>query len=143
MGRPTNLDDLVSKRVVDALNAGVSLVGAAYAARISRASLMEWLARGRDGEQPYATFLDRVTEARGKAERKVVDALMIKIREGNVPAAIFWLQQRAPDEWNRKPATSNDSGSGDASAESDIVEQETDLPMLESLVAAAKSKVGT
>lgn len=137
MGRPINLDDLVSKRVVDALNAGVSLVGAASAARISRASLMEWLARGRTGEQPFANFLDRVTEARGKAERKVVDALMIKIREGNVPACIFWLQQRAPDEWNQKAPTSNDTAVATDNA------AETDLPLLESLVAAAKSKVGT
>ncbi len=98
---------------------------------------MDWLARGRDGEQPYADFLDRVTEARGKSERKVVDALMTKITEGNVPAMMFWLQQRAPEDWNQKSPPANETASVTA-AESDA-----DLPMLESLLAAARSKVGT
>ncbi len=135
MGRPTLLDDLVSKRIVDAAGAGVSRRAACEAARISQSTLFDWLARGRDGEEPYAEFLERLEAAESKRERKVVDKLMEHIEAGNVPLLIFWLKSRRG--WRENDAIAND-----AAPVASAVEGVDQVDLFESLLAAAKSRVG-
>lgn len=136
VGRPSKLDDLRAKRIVDAVAAGASRTGAAKAARVHKATLMDWLARGRDGEQPYADFHDRVREAEGEVEKTITTALLAAIKGGHVGAMCFWLERRRPEEWGKRDVVTHVDRPEETSAAND-------LPMLESLLAAAKSKVGT
>jgi len=66
------LDDLIAQKIVAAVKAGASRTGAAKVAKVGRSTLLSWLAKGREGEQPYADFLDRVREAEGDLEKKLV-----------------------------------------------------------------------
>ena len=138
MGRPTKLDDLTAKRIVDALGAGMSRRGAAHAAGIGWSTLKVWLASGRRGHEPFAAFLARVEQAEGKAERVVVDALVEAIRERKVDAIKFWLTSRRAADW-QKPDAENDSDDdvGDSSIDADE-------SFTRSVLAAIQSrKVGT
>ena len=133
MGRPTKLDDLVAQRIVSAIAAGASRTGAAKSARVARASLFDWLARGRDGEQPYADFLDRVREAEGTVETLVATALQTAIANGHVGAMCFWLERRRHEEWGKR----------DVLTHVDRPEREVagvDLDIARSVVAALESK---
>ncbi len=133
MGRPTLLDDLVSKRIVDAAGAGVSRRAACEAANVSQRTLFGWLERGRDGEEPYAQFLQRLEAAESKRERKVVEKLMEHIEAGNVPLLMFWLKSRRG--WRE-----NDVVTNDAAPAAGAVEGVDQVDLLESLLAAAKSR---
>lgn len=104
---------------------------AADAARICQATLFDWIARGRDGESPYAEFVERLEQAEAKAERKVVDKLMEQIESGHVPAMMFWLKCRRG--WRDNDAPVNETAA-QATAEAD------DLSVAESVVAAIKSR---
>lgn len=108
---------------------------ACEAARISQATLFDWIARGRDGEAPYAEFLERLESSEARAERVVVDKLMEQIENGHVPAIMFWLKCRRG--WRENDAPANEAPAPSAVEGADTVD------VLESLLAAAKSrKVG-
>ncbi len=130
-GRPTKLDDLTAKRILTAAEAGVSRRAACEAARVHQATLCDWLARGRDGESPYAEFLERLECSEAKAERKVVDRLMEQIENGHVPAMMFWLKSRRG--WRDNEPAANEAPVA-AGAEEGSVE------FIESVLAAAKSR---
>ena len=134
MGRPSKLDDITAQRIVNAVRAGMSRAGAASAAGVHRSTLLNWLANARAGEKPYADFLDRVTRAEGEAEQDVVDALMLACKKGSAPAIQSWLTARRPHDWQREPAVE-----AEREADSDAA---ADVPMLESILAAAKSRAG-
>lgn len=133
MGRPTKLDDITAQKIVAAIKAGMSRAGAAASAGIGRSTLLEYLAKARAGEKPYADFLDRVTRAEAEAERDVVDALMMACKKGSVPAMQFWLCSRRPHDWKRDPEAANDEQDADAGAQDDV-------DVIRSVLAAAESK---
>ena len=133
------MDDLVTKRVVDALKAGMGRKAAAGASGIGWSTLKVWLAAGRRGEAPYAAFLAKVEEAEGKAEREVVDALMTAIKAGKVDAIKLWLTSRRPQEWAQREGVANDSDD-----DADNASIDADESFTRSVLAAIQSrKVGT
>jgi hypothetical protein len=137
-GRPTKLDDIVAKRIVDAVAAGGSRSAAAEAARVHRSTLMLWLARGRKGEPPYSDFLDRVKKAEADAENAMV-VIVRAAAEKNWTAAAWWLERRRPRLYalRRDPRT--------ASTTPPIVQHvvsDDDVELLEGLAAAARSARG-
>lgn len=134
MARPTKLDDLTAKRVINAARAGVSRRGAAEAARVDQATLFRWLALGRDGVAPYREFRERFLEAEAGAEREVVDALMEQARGGHVQAICFWLERRRPRDWGKTEAVANEDAAGVSEQEAD------DLAVAKSVVAALESR---
>jgi hypothetical protein len=134
VGRPTKLDDLTAKRILDAAAAGVSRRGAAEAAHVDVSTLTRWLQSGREGEEPYCGFRTRLLAAEAKAERRVVDALMVKVDEGNVPAMTLWLQQRRMDEWGKREMPANDAPAASEAGEA------PDLEVARSVVAALESR---
>lgn len=76
MALPKLLDELVAKRIVEAVRAGASRTAAAEAARVGRSTLFEWLRRGAAGDAPYAAFLTRVREAEGALELELVKVII-------------------------------------------------------------------
>ena len=98
MTPPKLLDDLVAKKVVDAVRAGASRTGAAEAARVGRRTLHRWLQRGAAGEAPYAAFLEKIREAEGELEKELVG--IIKGHASDTFAAAAWLcERRWPQRW--------------------------------------------
>jgi transposase len=92
MALPKLLDDLVTKRIVEAVRGGASRTAAAEAARVARSTLHLWLQRGGAGEEPYASFTARVREAEGELEKELVTT--IKNHSVNTWQAAAWMLER-------------------------------------------------
>lgn len=95
---------------------------------------MDWLARGRDGEQPYADFLDRVREAEGKAEAEMVACIRTAALDPKYwQAAAWWLERLRPTDWAKREPTREE--------ETQRAETATpDLDVARSVVAALESR---
>jgi hypothetical protein len=103
-GRPTKLDDLTSKRIVDAIRDGNTRQCAAQLGGVHKATLLDWLARGRSDEQPFADFADRVAKADAEAEAEMVGCVRDAAKSGapgTWRAALEWLQHRRRATWKR------------------------------------------
>lgn len=133
LGRPTKLDDLTAKRIVDAVAKGLPRDTAARLGRVTPRTLYDWLARGRAGEQPYLQFLQRVEEAEAEGEQELV----VHIRTAasrNWQAAAWLLNCRRPDAYvpARERAAPVEEDTADTSAE--------DISVARSVVAALESR---
>ncbi len=137
-GRPTKLDDLSAKRIVDAIAAGGSRSAAAEAARVHRSTLMGWLARGREGDPAYFDFLDRVKKAEAEAENEMVAIVRKAAMSGTWQAAAWWLERRRPNAYALRREPRDGSKATDAIGGSAAM-RPLDADVLESLLAAVKS----
>lgn len=103
MGRPSKLDDLRAKRIVDALKAGHSFAAAARAGGIDESTLADWRKRGAAGESEYSGFSRRVDEACQEAEDRCVRVLRSALEGEDLKLATDtawkWLARRRPLEW--------------------------------------------
>lgn len=95
-GRPTMLDDLRARRIFDAVEAGATRRAAAEAAGISRSTLQEWIARGKQGDMVYVDFADRIKKAEAVAENEMVGVVRDAAKKGTWQAAAWWLERRRP-----------------------------------------------
>lgn len=98
MGRPSKLDDLTAQRVINAVRKGLPRVHAARMARISPTTLFEWLARGRDGEEGYAEFAERVREAEAFDVEELVGYMREHAKVSH-QACAWLLERRAPKQF--------------------------------------------
>lgn len=104
MARPVKLDDLVEKRICDALRQGHSYARAAAAAGIDESTLHDWRRRGReeDGTR-FSQFAERVERADTDAEERCL-AVLRNALDGDDPklatdTAWKWLARRRPATW--------------------------------------------
>lgn len=134
MGRPTLLTPALADRIVDAVTAGASREGAARCAGITRRCLQEWIARGRDGDEPYVHFVHRIEEAEGDLEVEIVEHLKAQSRDGKTPATMALLSRLNPAVWAAKSAVTVEQ------VESGTIQSESDLEIARSVVAAIESR---
>lgn len=103
MARPTKLDDLIGKRVCDAVARGLPRRTAAKLAGVAPSSLFLWLKKGREGHEDYSDFSERVAAAEAKGE----DELMGYMREHaklSHSACAWLLERRNPAAYaSRRP----------------------------------------
>jgi hypothetical protein len=94
---PTALNDIVIRKLVDALKRGNTRVNACRLARVSSRSFTEWLKKGCEGREDYVEFALRVRDAEAFAE----DEAMERIREGALgwQGMAWWLQRRNRARW--------------------------------------------
>lgn len=138
MSRPSKLDDLTAKRIIDAVGRGLPRDTSAKLARISPSTLYDWLARGRNGEEPYAEFLERVKAAEAKGEDELVAIVRAAAkdtdeRRGQWQAAAWLLERRRPEAYALKREPTKDEPAGG-------VQNGTDLDVARSVVAALESR---
>lgn len=76
-GRPTSLTPGVQAEICDRLEKGVPQVDAARLAGISPATFYAWMARARDGEQPFLDFSEAVERARARAKESLIDQVQM------------------------------------------------------------------
>lgn len=94
----------------------------------------DWIARGKEGEEPFAQFLHRVEEAEAQAELCVSDKAYELAVAGDRVMIEKWLERRRPLEWAKREVTAADEQIR-AEAPGD-----SDLAVVESLMAALKSR---
>lgn len=134
MARPVLLDDLRERKILNAIGAGLSRTVAAQKAGLSKRTLMEYLARGRDGEEPFAQLLHRVQEAEAKAEEAMVGCIRSAALDPKYwQAAAWWLERCRPADYAKREATRDEEADR---AESDG----SDLDIARSVVAALESR---
>lgn len=102
MARPTDCTPEKTAKVCEALALGVSWAAAAAHAGLSERCVMDWCARGRDGEEPFAQFLQAATRARDGAEVRMAAIVLKSAQEGNAAAAQWWLERRRSAEWGKR-----------------------------------------
>ena len=104
MGRPTSLDDLVAQRIIAAVECGAPWYMAAAAGGVNPATLRDWKARARDGEEPFAAFYARLQKAEASGAVAVLNIIQNAAREGTWQAAAWILERRYPKQFAlRKP----------------------------------------
>lgn len=94
-GRPTLCTPEVAAEISRFVTRGLPVKTAARAAGVSVRSVNEWLARGRDGEEPYAAFAEAIERAR--ADFTAVHAGVIDGagRMGDWKASAWLLERRS------------------------------------------------
>lgn len=102
MARPTDCTPERTAKVCEALALGVSWAAAAAHAGLDESTVTIWKQRGRDGEEPFATFLTAATRARASAEVRMAAIVLKSAQEGNAAAAQWWLERRRPAEWGKR-----------------------------------------
>jgi hypothetical protein len=98
MGAPLTLTPAVQAEIVKAIEGGNSLEAAMEAHGYHPEYGYQWVARGRNGEEPFASFSAAVTRARGKAEMSAVAALRSGFQE-DWKAAEAWLKRARHRTW--------------------------------------------
>lgn len=92
----------VVELVCEALALGVSWAAAAAHAGLTERCVMEWCARGRADEEPFAQFLRDATRARDAAEVRMASIVIRAAQEGDAKAAQWWLERRRSASWGRQ-----------------------------------------
>lgn len=67
-GRPNECDESVIARIVTAARAGVVLRRIHNHAGVDKSTFFRWMARGKEGEEPFATMMQKLQAARGQLE---------------------------------------------------------------------------
>lgn len=134
LGRPTKLDDLIAKRVVDAVKRGLPRRTAAKIAGVVPSTLALWLQKGRDGDPAYSDFSDRVKAAEAHGEGEIVDLLRAHAAT-SWQACAYLLDRRNPRDWAaRKPVADEAARPGAISTSTEEMIAQT-----ESVLAALRS----
>jgi hypothetical protein len=102
MGRPTKLNDEVQEKIVSLVRAGNYPEVAAQAAGVAGRTYYEWMAKGEDGREPYAQFMQAVKEAQAAAESHAVTIIRKAALDGSWQAAAWFLERSKAERWRRK-----------------------------------------
>jgi hypothetical protein len=104
------LTDATREKIIGYLRIGSDVTIAALAAGIHRDTFYGWCERGRAGEEPFATFLDQVEEARALHEVMLAGHVYAACR-GDDKLARNWKQnievlaRRYPERWRLRDRT--------------------------------------
>ena len=99
-GRAVGLTPRIQKIICDAIAAGNYQKVAAQAAGISESILMKWRARGRRGEEPYASLNAAIVQADIDCETALVAKVMAASSD-DWRAAAMMLERKYPERWSR------------------------------------------
>ena len=103
MGRPTKLTVELQQVIVTFMGAGAYIETAAAAAGISKVTLYDWLRRGSEDEEPFATFLNAVEKAASEADLRDLKTIRQSAAAGVWQASAWRLERRHPEQWGRRP----------------------------------------
>ena len=120
-GRPSRIFE--TERIEEFLQLiedGVDFNIAADSARWARATVFEWLSKGRDIEnmwdessklsvkdKKFLDFLERYKRARVAPEIKAVETINRSVEKGSWRAAAWMLESRFPERWSEKRSLNN------------------------------------
>lgn len=112
MGRPTDCTPEVTASVCRHIRRGVTYEDAARCSGISGTSFREWMARGRDGDEPYATFAAAVEKAKAAGKSARLARIEKAGKTGAWQADAWWLERVYPAEFGRRVVEHTGGGGG-------------------------------
>lgn len=92
-GRPTKLNPEVQENICKTLQAGVDVETACRREGIGARTYYDWLRRGRDGEEPYASFVMATDKAMAEVEAAITYQI-IKASKQHWQAGAWWVKFR-------------------------------------------------
>lgn len=100
--KPFALNDIVQKKICNALENGNSIANSARLAGLDPRTVERYLAKGRAGDERFVPFLDAVELARAKAEDDALSTIKVAAREGTWQAEAWWLERTRPKRYALK-----------------------------------------
>ena len=94
---PTALNDLVIRRLCDALKRGNTRLNACALARVNPSTFNQWCLKARAGNPDYLDFALKIRDAEAAAEDEAVD--IIRFGRGGWQGAAWWLQRKNRTKW--------------------------------------------
>lgn len=107
MARPTKLTPEVGEKIIELLKRGNFRETACAAAGVHPKTLREWMRRGRDGEEPYAEFSERMDAAESAGEARHVRVIE-EAGEKDWRASAFILARRWAARWQEQTTQHHD-----------------------------------
>lgn len=104
-GRPTLCTPEIVDMLVARVRSGVPINRACGAAGISQTSFYEWMRRAELGEEPYAQFADRVTQAKSELLCDLAAGVTSAALWGDVKAAQWILERADRHNWSKSADT--------------------------------------
>lgn len=105
-GRRTGCTPTVIAAIALRVGKGMGKEAAARQAGVPAATFHEWMARGRNGEKPYAELAERIEGASSTLQEKVSDVLTNGLESDNIHVATkvgTWMAERLwPDVYGRR-----------------------------------------
>lgn len=105
---PQFVDDTIRRRILTFVQAGANYSVAARSAGIDRRRVSDWIKWGKEGREPYATFLSEIEVAEAFAEVRLV-GIWSKHAETDYRAARDLLKVRFRERWSDQPVESVDA----------------------------------
>jgi len=140
VARPTLLTDLVAQQIVSAVEKGATREGAAHSARVGESTLYEWQRRGLEGEEPYASFVDRLREAEGRLQVTLVTKLLsiaVDPAPEHIPSQVKAIEALLTRlGWGKEQTAARESAANNVARDAS-----TDLQVVESVAAAIRSRM--
>jgi hypothetical protein len=100
---PNVLNDLVIRRLCDALKRGNTRLNACAIARVNINTFNLWCRKAREGHPDYLDFALKIRDAEAYAEDVAIDA--IKFGQYGWQGAAWWLQRRNRAKWGEVAKT--------------------------------------
>src|SRR5689334_15558633 len=99
--RRTKLTPEIQERIANFLRAGNYIETAVACANLHKDTFYEWCKKGREGIEPFASFVAAVDKAVAESEARDV-ALISKAATDNWQAAAWRLERKMPLKWGRR-----------------------------------------
>ncbi len=96
----TKFNEDRERRILVDLADGQTRACAAARAGITDRTMQNWMARGRKGEEPFASFVSAVKKAERDAEAVAVGEIR-KAGTKNWTAFAWWLERKFPASWSK------------------------------------------
>ena len=93
-GRPSKLTPELQESICKTLGAGVDVETAALREGISRSTIYNWMKWGREGQEPYASFVESTEIAQASVTTQVTYQIL-KASKSSWQAAAWWVKWQA------------------------------------------------
>ena len=128
MARKTDLNDALALSICERLEKGLSVADAANLCGVGTSTVYQWLAKGREGIEPYAEFADMVACARARAREILIDQVQM------------YATADAPDSWKAALAAYKELMGSSLNAEREKAREEVTGEILDRLRAQLDSE---
>jgi hypothetical protein len=98
-GRPTKVTRALTKRICALLGKGSTIKSACILLDVGERSYHEWMERGENGEEPFASFFSAATRAREQHQAKLIGVVM-EAAHKDARHAEWLLERQFPSEFS-------------------------------------------
>lgn len=103
IGRPSRFTQELQDKIVAGVRMGLAMCVASELAGVPERTFRDWMAWGRDGREPYATFAHAVEKGIAESEAQLLSTIKDASKK-EWTAAAWIMERRFPERWARREA---------------------------------------